>query len=215
MALNPYIFAALALLTTSLVEAVKAPTNPPWASSGATNGLVKRDGVPEVLERYRDIADILAHSTIFTCSNRPDFLSLSGGPSHYKRPYPAISPEAPQPRPNHRAEFAAASIAAPLEWHASRTPSQLYGSSRARQESDGYYEDTYDDVNEPPYWRDEPPRRPSTHHDYDYQYRYRPQNVKPQSFVPVVAVRPMDVAQGKHFRAARPVAATGLGDFTF
>lgn len=168
-------------------------------------------------------------------------MSLSGGPSGYKRRLPDLSSDAPHPYRNQRAEFAPASPATPLEWHSARTPSELYGSSSpAYQQSDRYdsppaygqYEQTYGQYEQerprPPipqygygydYGHDNADHDNDYERDYDdYSYGYgdrHMQHVKPQTFVPVVALRQVDVGVGKHFRLARPVAASGLGDFAF
>ncbi|TPX59301.1 hypothetical protein SpCBS45565_g07785, partial [Spizellomyces sp. 'palustris'] len=92
----------------------------------------------------------------------------------------------------------------PIEWHADRTPSALYGSSHepARHETQevvggglrgGY---GHSDGAYVPYY---PPERPWMHPQYGGH----------QSLV--VTVRPIMLQSGMKYLAARPVAASGLG----
>ncbi|KNC97227.1 uncharacterized protein SPPG_07614 [Spizellomyces punctatus DAOM BR117] len=119
VALNGYIVAALALFAASLTEAAAVPRSAPWSSSLSTKVLIKRGTKQEqVIEK-------------------PNFYALSGGPGSVKYAVPPPPVEEPRPHTNQRAEFQHASVAQPIEWHADRTPSALYGSSHepARHET--------------------------------------------------------------------------------
>ncbi|KAI8918191.1 hypothetical protein DFJ77DRAFT_454704 [Powellomyces hirtus] len=173
----------------SLSLAIQVPSSAPWASLQYTNRA-------RLARRQYDEAEVV----------KPDFLSLSKGPSHFFSTSGNSAPTTTDDirplskvRTNQRAEFAHASAAAPLEWNENRSslrknvvaaagPDSVDDDEEEEEDEVPQGFGAWDEVDEVDDQEDEPLDQPD----------------RPFS---EVVFQDIDVSlSGHHYRAARPVA---------